>query len=147
VKRHIPGLHSWQPDDTSLLEGLFLTRVDKAFFRWQPRKPYLELRFVVLKPKVYENKTFFARLYCTEKALGKFGSFLRDFGYDAELLQQDQLDVKALLGLRGIVRTSHVRVNGRSYQNLDAFAPEAEWQTLDCTSMAHADDRGGRDGL
>jgi len=147
VKRHIPGLHSWQPDDTSLLEGLFLTRVDKAFFRWQPRKPYLELRFVVLEPKAYENKAFFARLYCTEKALGKFGWFLRDFNYDAELLQRDQVDVKALLGLRGVVRTSHVRVNGRSYQNLDAFAPEAEWETLDCTSMAHTDERGGRDGL
>ena len=147
MKRHIPGLHSWQLDDTSLLEGLFLTRVDKAFFRWQPRKPYLELRFVVLEPKAYENKAFFARLYCTEKALGKFGWFLRDFNYDAELLQRDQVDVKALLGLRGVVRTSHVRVNGRSYQNLDAFAPEAEWETLDCTSMAHTDERGGRDGL
>jgi len=147
VKRHIPGLHSWQPDDISLLEGLFLTRVDKAFFRWQPRKPYLELRFVVLEPKAYENKAFFGRLYCTEKALWKFDWFLREFGYDAELLQQDQVDVKALLGLRGVLRTSHVSVNGRSYQNLDAFAPEAEWKTLDCISMAHADDRGGRDGL
>jgi hypothetical protein len=147
VKRHIPGLHSWQPEDTNFLEGLFLTRVDRAFFRWQPRKPYLELRFVVLEPKVYENKAFFARLHCTEKALGKFGWFLRDFGYDAELLQQDQLDVKALLGLRGVVRTSHVRVNGRFYQNLDAFAPEAEWKILNCTSMAHTDELGGRNGL
>lgn len=126
MKRHIPGLHSWQPDDTSLLEGLFLTRVDRAFFRWQPRKPYLEVRFIVLEPKVYENKAFFARLSCTEKALAKFDWFLRGFGCDAELLQQDQLDVKALFGLRGVVRTSHVRVNGRFYQNLDAFAPEEE---------------------
>ena len=123
MRRQIPGLHSWQPDDTSLLEGLFLTRIDKAFFHWQPRKPYLEVRFVVLEPKTFENKAFFARLYCTEKALGKFGWFLRNFGYDAELLQRDQVDVKALLGLRGVVRTSHVYVSGRSYQNLDAFAP------------------------
>lgn len=147
MKRHIPGLHSWQPDETNLLNGLFLSRVDKAFFRWQPRKPYLELRFVVLEPKIYENKTFFARLYCTEKALGKFSWFLRDFGYDAELFQHDQLDVKALIGLRGVVRTSHVSVNGRTYQNLDAFAPEAEWEALDCTSMSHSDGHGGEDGL
>lgn len=147
MKRHIPGLHSWQSDDTNLLEGLFLARVDKALFRWQTRKPYLELRFVVLEPKAYENKAFYARLYCTEKALWKFGWFLRDFSYDVELLQHDQIDVKALLGLRGVVRTSHIRVNGRSYQNLDAFAPEVEWKTLNCTSMAHTDERGGRDGL
>ena len=49
--RHVPGLHSWQPDDRNLLEGLFLVRVDRALFRWQPRKPFLELRFVVLEPK------------------------------------------------------------------------------------------------
>jgi hypothetical protein len=147
MRRHIPGLHSWQPDDTNLLEGLFLVCVDGAFFRWQPRKPFLELRFVVLEPKALEKKAFFARLYCTEKALGKFGWFLRDFGYDAELLQDDQVDVKVLLGLRGVVRTSHVRVYGRSYQNLDGFAPEAEWEKLNCTSMAHTDEREGRDGL
>ena len=56
MRRHIPGLHSWQPDDRNLLEGLFLVRVDRAFFRWQPKKPYLELRFVVLEPKASEKK-------------------------------------------------------------------------------------------
>jgi len=130
VKRQIPGLHSWQPDDRNLLEGLFLVRVERAFFRWQPKKPFLELRFVVLEPSALEKKTFVGRLYCTEKALWKFSWFLRDFGYDAELLSHDQVDVNALLHLQGVVRVSRSIVNGRHYQNLDAFAPAGEWEVL-----------------
>src|SRR6266849_10642563 len=39
-----------------LLEGRFLGRVDWAFSRWQPRKSFLELRFVVLQPRALEKK-------------------------------------------------------------------------------------------
>ena len=63
---------------------------------------------------------------------GSSNWFLRDFGYDPELLDQDQVDEKALLNLRGVVRTSHVTLNGRSFQNLEAFAPAAEWEELSC---------------
>jgi len=83
---NIPGLHSWQPDDTNLLGGLFLVRIDRAFFRWQQKKPSLELRFAILEPPALEQETFVARLCCTEKALWKLTRFLKDFGYDAELL-------------------------------------------------------------
>ena len=51
-------------------------------------------------------------------------------GYDMELLSQDQMDEKALLNLRGVVRTTHVTLNGHTFQNLEAFAPEAEWEEL-----------------
>jgi hypothetical protein len=44
------------------------------------------------------------------------------------------VDVKALLNLRGVVRTSHSVINGRSYQNLDGFAPAGEWEALSCTT-------------
>jgi hypothetical protein len=142
MRRQIPGLHSWQPDDDNLLEGLFLVRIDRAFFRWQPRRPFLELRFVILEPKALEKKPFFGRLYCTEKALWKFSWFLRDFRYDAELLSHDQVDVKTLLNLRGIVRTSHTSMNGRSYQNLDAFAPAGEWESLSCKAASIGAGRG-----
>jgi len=142
VIRHIPGLHSWQPDDRNLLEGLFLVRVDRAFFRWQPKKPYLELRFVVLEPKAMEKRAFYGRLYCTEKALWKFSWFLRDFGYDAALLSHDQVDVKALVNLQGVVRTSHSVINGRSYQNLDGFAPAGEWEALSCTTASVTEEKG-----
>ena len=140
--RHIPGLHSWQPDDQNLLEGLFLVRVDRAFFRWQPKKPFLELRFLVLEPKVLEKKVFVGRLYCTEKALWKFSWFLRDFGYDVELLSHDQVDVKALVNLNGVVRTSHSVINGRTYQNLDGFAPAGEWEALSCTTSSVTEGKG-----
>ena len=65
--------------------------------------------------------------------------------YDSS--KDDQVDEKALSNLRGVVRTSYVTLNGRAYQNLDAFAPEADWEALDCTSLAHSDGRGGSDGL
>ena len=133
MRRHIPGLHSERPDNRDLLEGLFLVRVERAFFRWQTKKPFLELRFAVLEPKALDRKAFSGRLYYTEKALWKFSWFLRDFGYDAELLSHDQVDVRALLNLQGVVRTSHAVINGRTYQNLDGFAPAGEWEALSCT--------------
>jgi hypothetical protein len=133
MKQHLPGLYSSQPIDRKLLEGLFLVRVDRAFFRRQPKKPFLEVRFIVLEPKAQENLSFYGRLYCTEKALWKLSWFLRDFGYDSELLRLDQIDVKALWNLRGVVRTSHSVINGRTYQNLDSFASASEWKTFSCS--------------
>src|SRR3974377_218976 len=105
MRRHLPGLHSGHPDLVSNLEGLFLVRVEQASYRWHPQKPFLSLRFSILEPASYEA-LFTGRLYCTERALWKLSWFLRDFGYDAELLTRDQIDEKALLRLRGVVRTS-----------------------------------------
>ena len=147
MNRHLPGLHSWPPDDRNLLEGLFLVRVDRAFFRWQPKKPFLELRFVVLAPSAVEKKTFVGRLYCTEKSLWKFSWFLSDIRYDAELLSHDQVDVNALLHLEGVVRISHSAINGRYYQNLDAFAPAAEWEALPCSSSKQSEGESSHDAL
>jgi len=86
-------------------------------------------------------------LYCTERALWKLNRFLQDFGYDAQLLKDDQVDEKALANLRGVIRTSCTTLNGRSYQNLDAFAPEADWEALECPSLTHSDGQEGGDGL
>lgn len=147
MRRHIPGLHSRHQDPESSLDGLFLVRVERASYRWHSQKPFLELGFVVLEPKVFESRHFSGRLYCTERALWKFNWFLTDFGYDTELLQRDQVDEKALANLRGVVRTSQAIVNGRSYQNLDAFAPAAEWEALPTAPNIHGDRRGDTDGL
>jgi hypothetical protein len=132
MKRHIPGLHSIEQLRDSPLAGSFLVRVAKVSYRWHPQKPFLVIQFAVLEPKLHESRTFSGRLYCTPKALWKLNWFLRDFGYDPDLLRQDQVDEKALVNLRGIVRTSLVSVNGRSYQNLEAFGPAGEWETLYC---------------
>ena len=129
MKRHIPGLHSTQPTDAPL-EGLFLVRVEWVSYRWHLQKPFLSIRFVVLEPNAFENRSFSGRLYSTERALWKLNWFLRDFGYDQQLLADDQVDEKALVNLRGIIRTSHVTLMGRTYQNLEAFAPAADWDEL-----------------
>jgi len=147
MKRQIPGLYLNQHGVESKLEGLFLVRVLRGRYRWHPQKPLVDIQFVVLEPRPFENRLISGRLYCTERALWKLNWFLRDFGYDAQLLKDDQVDEKALLNLRGVIRTSYTNLNGRSYQNLEAFAPEADWELLDCTSLAHSEGKGSSDGL
>jgi hypothetical protein len=147
MRRYIPGLHSRQQTVESNLDGLFLVRVERAFYRWHAQKPFLALRFVVLEPKLFESQSFSGRLYCTERALWKLDWFLRDFEYDRELLSRDQIDEKALLGLRGVIRTSHTALNGRSYQNLDAFAPDAEWEERSCEPISESNENGHANDL
>jgi len=147
MKRHIPGLHSVQRDPEGNLDGLFLVRVEGAAYRWHRQKSFWELRFIILEPESSASRTFSGRLYCTDRALWKLNWFLRDFGYDTELLSRDQVDEKFLLNLQGVVRTSHTTLNGRSYQNLDAFAPAGEWETLPCAVIDPSGDRRDADGL
>jgi len=89
-------------------------------------------------PPLFERRSFSGRLYCTERALWKLNWFLRDFGYDEVLLADDQVDDKALVNLRGVVRTSHVTLAGRTFQNLEAFAPATEWEELSCTTVGES---------
>src|SRR6516225_3036025 len=147
MKRHIPGLHSQQQDHEGALEGLFLVRVDAASYRWHPQKPFLSVRFVVLEPESHAARPLCGRLYCTDRALWKLNWFLRDFGYDPDLLNRDQVDERAVFGLRGIVRTSHVTLNGRSFQNLEAFAPAAKWEELSCETAGGARSQRNGDDL
>ena len=86
MKRHIPGLHLRANDSEQRLEGLFLVRVEWASYRWHAQKPFWLIRFVVLEPKPCAGRSFTGRLYCTERALWKLNWFLRDFGYDTDLL-------------------------------------------------------------
>ena len=102
---------------------------------------------MILEPQAVASRSFSGRLYCTDRALWKLNWFLRDFGYDAELLNRDQVDEKSLLNLQGVIRISHTTLNGRSYQNLDAFAPAAEWEALPCAPVSPDDARGDADGL
>ena len=130
MKRHIEGLHGEQRADDDTLEGAFLARVDRVFYRWHPERPFYVLRFVILEPGERQGRSFSGRLYCTPMALWKLRWFLRDFGYDQDLMGRDEVDEKALLGLRGIVRISHTTLNHRSFLNLSGFAPASEWEEL-----------------
>jgi hypothetical protein len=127
MKRHIPGLHGDSPNTPNILEGVFLARVDRVFYRGHSERPFYVLRLVVLEPRERSGHSLNGRLYCTPKALWKLRWLLRDFGYDPDLLGRDEVDEKALVGLRGIVRISRTTLNGRSFLNLSGFAPASEW--------------------
>lgn len=147
MRRHILGLHSKQLDPEGPLDGIFLVRVGRASYRWHRQKPFFDLQFVILEPRSSASHSFSARLYCTQRALWKLNWFLTDFGYDRELLSLDQIDEKALVGLKGVVRVSHTTVDGRAYQNLDAFAPSADWEAPSCSPIGSGDAQGDSNDL
>ena len=126
MRRLFRGLHQTVESD-SVEDGVYLVRVGHVQYRWNARKPFYTIQFLVLQPKLFAERSIQARLYCTPKALWKLSWFVRDFGYDSELLERDELDEKALVGLIGVVQVSHVVVNGTSELNLEAFAPASEW--------------------
>jgi len=135
VKRQLPLLADASRDPSAEIpEGIFLVRVDGAQFRWHAQKPFYVLRLFILEPKEVAGRPIVGRLYCTQKAMWKLGWFLRDFLYDPELLAHEQIDEKALPGLRGVVKISHAVINGISLINLDGFAPASQWEELSTSS-------------
>ena len=130
MKRRFEGLHQASLAENDVPDGLFFVRVTRAQYRWHAQKPYYSLRLTVLEPNVHAGCSVTSRLYCTAKALWKLNWFLRDFGYDTDLLGHDEIDDKHLVGLEGIVKISRVVVNGALFINLDAFAPAGQWEEL-----------------
>jgi len=130
MKRRFQGLASTAQTNTEVPDGVFLVRVDQVRYSRERQKPSYTVRFSVLEPGPVAGRTFPGRLYCSPKALWKFSWFLRDFGYDPELLGRDEVEEKGLIGLRGVVKLSHTVVNGRTLVNLDAFAPAGAWESI-----------------
>ena len=133
-----------RPQDCSLIDSvpdhLFLVQVARAQYRWHEQKPYYVLVFSVLEPKSLAGSRISGRLYCTPKALWKLNWFLRDFGYDTELLSRGEINDQALIGLRGVVKLSYALVHGLMFLNFDAFAPAEKWSEL--SSFPVPDNRG-----
>ncbi len=143
MKRRIQGLHEADRSAADEVpDGLFLVRMDRGQYRWHAQKPYYLLRFSVLEPKPLAGHFITGCIYCTPKALWKFSWFLRDFGYDTELLGRDEIDEKALVGLRGVVKTSHTIHHGISLLDLDGFAPASQWEELSSGSVSHTTKSG-----
>ena len=138
MKRQVPGLaetvHDSRPE---IPDGIFLVRVDGAQFRWHAHKPIYVLRLSVLEPGILAGHSIVGRLYCTQKAMWKLGWFLRDFFYDPELLAHEQVDEKALPGLRGVVKISHTVINGIFLTSLDGFAPASQWEELSAAPVSN----------
>src|SRR5512138_2403944 len=134
MKRRFAGLHE-TASENGVPDGILLVRVEKAEYRWHAQKPFYILRLSVLEPKELAGRAISGRLYCTAKALWKLGWFLRDFLYDPDLLGSEEIDEKALFGLRGVVKISHTTLNGTTLLNLDGFAPASQWEELSCVAV------------
>jgi hypothetical protein len=141
MRRYFEAL---RPADVSAIhsvpDGIFLVRVDRAQYRWHKQKPYYEIRFAVLKPRRLTGYFMTGRLHCTPRAMWKLSWFLKDFGYDAELLGKNEIDDKALVDLWGVVKVSEVTAHGISVLNFDGFAPAARWEEL--SVITNSDSRG-----
>jgi hypothetical protein len=141
MRRRFVGLQETALEN-EIADGIFLVRVDKTEYRWHAQKPFYILRLSILEPQELAGRRISGRLYCTSKALWKLGWFLRDFLYDPDLLGSEEIDEKALFGLRGVVKISHTTLNGRSLLNLDGFAPASQWEELSAASVPKASNSG-----
>jgi hypothetical protein len=127
MRRHIQGLHD-ADQSAQVWDGLLLVQVQRAQHRWDSHKPCYLLGFSILEPKNLKGLSFTSRLYCTPRTLWKLNWFLRDFGYDTELLEHDEVDEGMMVGLCGIVKICHAVLDGTTFLSLDAFAPLSQWQ-------------------
>jgi len=131
MKRQITGLNAADRCAADQVpDGIFLVRVQRVSYRRQAQKPYYALSMVVLEPHRFAQHAISSRLYCNPKALWKLNWFLRDFGYDSELLSRDEVDERQLVGLTGVVKISHIVFNGASLLRFDGFAPAGRWEEL-----------------
>lgn len=131
MRRQIAGLHAADRCATDQVpDGVFLVRIQRVQHHWQAQKPYFTVRLEILEPHRFAGHFISSRLYCNPKALWKLTWFLRDFGYDSELLGRDEVDEKALIGLRGVVKVSHIVINDTSLHRFDGFAPAGQWEEL-----------------
>jgi hypothetical protein len=131
VRRQITGLHAADRRVADRIpDGVFLVRAQRAKFQRQALKPYYTITLTILEPSRLAGHTLSSRLYCSPKALWKLNWFLRDFGYDTELLGRDELDESQVVGLKGVAKISHIVVNGASLLRFDGFAPVGRWEEL-----------------
>jgi hypothetical protein len=131
VRRQIDGLHAADRCSADRVpDGVFLVRVQRVTFRRQAPKPFYTVALAIIEPSRFSGHILSSRLYCSPKALWKLNWFLRDFGYDAALLSQDEVDETQLVGLKGIVKISHIVFNGTSLLRFDGFAPAGRWEEL-----------------
>ena len=131
MKRQITGLRSADCSAVGLTpDGVFLVRVQRVQFRPYAPKQYYAVALTVIEPRRFADHILSSRLYCSPKALWKLNWFLRDFGYDAELLDRDEVDERQLVGLRGVVKVSHVVYDGIPLVRFDGFAPASRWEAL-----------------
>jgi len=134
MQTKIQGLD--QPKERKSLEGPYLVRVVRFEPAGHAAKPCRSATFLVLDPVPYSGRYVRTRLYCHERALWKLRWFLRDFGYDQELMAAEELDDRQVVGLEGVIRLAFWGTNGQRHLDVQGFAPKEEWtelsERLDC---------------
>src|SRR5690242_3969053 len=130
MKRTITGLHAADRCAAEIPDGVFLVHVRRAKFHRHAQKPYYAITLAILEPSRLAGQIISSRLHCSPKALWKMNWFLRDFGYDTELLGRDEVDESQLVGLKGVVKISNIVLNGAFLIRLDGFAAAGRWEEL-----------------
>jgi hypothetical protein len=140
MKRQISGLRSADAANVDRIpDGVFLVRIARIQFKKYHPKPYYVVNLTVLEPHRFADHVLSSRLYCQAKALWKLTWFLRDFGYDSESLERDEVDEARLVGLHGVVKVSHIACNGSSWLRFDGFAPTCRWEELSPANLDNAE--------
>ena len=140
MKRQITGLNAADRCAADQVpDGLFLVHVQKVYFRRQAQKPYYTVSMVISEPRRFADRVISSRLYCNSKALWKLNWFLRDFGYDAELLGRDEIDERHVVGLTGVIKISHIVFNGTSLLRFDGFASANRWEELSPANLDNSE--------
>ena len=133
MRRHIPGLHSVSRMARAILMDCSWSVSNEPPTGGIRRSLSASCDSSFWNPKSFASRSFSGRLYCTERALWKLNWFLRDFGYDTELLSHDQVDEKSLQPSRH--RTYH------AYNAERTFLPESRRLRACCrvgrTLLAH----------
>lgn len=136
MKRSIHGLRAADTSNPNgVPDGIFLVRIRRMQFRKYAPKPYYSVTVSVLEPTRFAGNHISSRIYCHAKALWKLSWFLRDFGYDTELLSRDEVDEKRAAGLTGVVKISNVVYDGMALLRFDGFAPASRWEELSPTNL------------
>jgi hypothetical protein len=128
MKRKIPGL-SQPPEAAGRSANVYLVQVVKAVYK-ATRIPELILTFNIIEPSDQLGRKVVSRVDCRAKSFWKLCWFLKDFGYDSALLYDDEIDEKAIVGLKGVIAISN-RVKGPQQRcKLHSFAPAHLWQEM-----------------
>jgi len=113
-----------------LVEGPYRARVVRFEPPGHAAKPCRRVTFLILDPAPYAGRYVRSRLYGHERALWKLRWFLQDFNYAAELLAEDELDDRQVVGLEGVIRLAYWGHDGHRRLDVEGFAPSERWGDL-----------------
>ncbi len=129
MRRHIKGLGDEVPVQ-DVPNGLFLVRVESMELRYRGPNHCFLLRFSILEPSELAGRAISGRLQGNEKVGWKVGWFLREFGYNRDLITEGEMYDKALIGLQGVIQISRRSYNRTLVVNFEGFAPASRWKEL-----------------